>query len=109
MVSDETRQKIEKLQGMESTLQQLLAKKQQFQSQLVEVESAIGELDKTKQAYKIIGNIMVATDKDELKSDLDQKKEMLALRVQSVEKQEKKLQERAESLQQDVLSQMKEQ
>ncbi len=108
MVDEETKRKIEKLQSTENTLQQLLAKKQQFQSQIVEIESALGELDKTEQAYKIVGNIMVATAKDALRSDLDQKKEMLTLRVQSVEKQEKKLQEQAESLQKEVLAQMKE-
>lgn len=106
-MDEQMKEKIEQLQSMESNLQQLLAKKQQFQSQVVEIDSAVAELEKTNQAYKIIGNIMVATDKDELTKDLSQKKELLDLRVQTVEKQEKKLQDQAESLQKEVLAGMK--
>lgn len=106
-MEDQTKEKIEQLQSMESNLQQLLAKKQQFQSQVIEIDSAVAELEKTEQAYKIIGNIMVATNKDELTKDLGQKKEMLNLRVQTVEKQERKLQEQADSLQKEVLAGMK--
>ena len=69
--------KVQKLQLLEQNAQQLLAQRQQFQQSLLEVDSALGELDKTKEAYKIIGNIMVATEKEDLKKDLKQKKKLL--------------------------------
>ena len=74
-VSKETEQKISQLQMFEQSLQSFLGQKQQFQIQLVEIESALNELENTERACKIVGNIMVETDKNELKADLQSKKE----------------------------------
>ena len=43
----------------------------QFQTQLFEIESAITESSQTTKAYKIVGNIMIATDKEALKKELE--------------------------------------
>jgi len=106
-VPKEMEGRIAELQMMEQNLQGFLLQRQNFQSQLVEVESALGELDKTPMAYRIIGNIMVAADKAEMKNDLEQKKEILMLRLKTVEKQETKLKEKASKTQSDVLEEMK--
>ena len=106
-VSKETEQKIGQLQMFEQSLQNFLGQKQQFQVQLVEVESALSELSNTDKAYKIVGNIMVETDKNELKSDLQSKKEMLELRIKTMEKQESQVRERASKLQSEILQKIK--
>ena len=106
-VSKETEQKIGQLQMFEQSLQNFLGQKQQFQVQLVEVESALSELDNTDKAYKIVGNIMVETDKNELKSELQSKKEMLELRIRTMEKQETQVRERASKLQSEILKNIK--
>ena len=106
-VSKETEQKIGQLQMFEQSLQNFLGQKQQFQVQLVEVESALSELSNTDKAYKIVGNIMVETDKNELKSDLQSKKEMLELRIKTMEKQESQVRERASKLQSEILKKIK--
>ena len=106
-VSKETEQKIGQLQMFEQSLQNFLGQKQQFQVQLVEVESALNELSNTDKAYKIVGNIMVETDKNELKSDLQSKKEMLELRIKTMEKQETQVRERASKLQSEILKKIK--
>ena len=106
-VSKETEQKIGQLQMFEQSLQSFLGQKQQFQIQLVEVESALNELENTEKAYKIVGNIMVETDKNELKSDLHSKKEMLELRIKTMEKQEASVREKASKLQSEILKKMK--
>ena len=106
-VSKETEQKIGQLQMFEQSLQNFLGQKQQFQVQLVEVESALSELDNTDKAYKIVGNIMVEADKNELKSDLQSKKEMLELRIRTMEKQETQVRERASKLQSEILKKIK--
>ena len=72
-VSKETEQKIGQLQMFEQSMQNFLGQKQQFQVQLVEIESALGELENTDKAYKIVGSIMVESDKNELKTDLQSK------------------------------------
>ncbi len=106
-VSKETEQKIGQLQMFEQSLQSFLGQKQQFQVQLVEVESALTELDSTDKAYKIVGNIMVESDKSELKSDLQSKKEMLELRIKTMEKQESQVREKASVLQSEILKKIK--
>ena len=103
----EVENKIAELQMLEQNLQSFLLQRQNFQSQLVEVESALSELDATTAAYKIVGNIMVAANKETLKSDLHQKKEMLALRLKTIEKQETKLKEKATKMQGEVMEEMK--
>ena len=85
-------------------MQQLLMQKQAFQLQMMEIESALKELDGAGEAYKIIGNIMVLTKREELEKELKEKKETLELRISSLEKQETKTREKAASLQKDILS-----
>ena len=106
-VSKETEQKISQLQMFEQSLQSFLGQKQQFQLQLVEVDSALNELSNTDKAYKIIGNIMVESDKGELKLDLQSKKEMLEIRIRTMEKQEAQVRERAQKLQSEILTKIK--
>ena len=106
-VSKETEQKISQLQMFEQSLQNFLGQKQQFQIQLVEVESALNELNNTEKAYKIVGNIMVESDKNELKAELQSKKEMLELRIKTMERQETQVREKASKLQSDILRKIK--
>jgi prefoldin beta subunit len=89
-------------------MQNLSMQRQQFQIQEAEIESALKELENTKHSYKIIGNIMVAVDKDSLKKDLQEKQQMITIRISSIEKQESKLQEKVADLQKDVLKAMEE-
>ena len=106
-VSKETEQKIGQLQMFEQSLQSFLGQKQQFQIQLVEVDSALSELENTEKAYKIVGNIMVEADKNELKSELKSRKEMLELRIKTMERQESQVREKASKLQSEILKKMK--
>ena len=106
-VSKETEQKISQLQMFEQSLQSFLGQKQQFQMQLIEVESALGELDGTDKAYKIVGNIMVESSKSELKADLQSKKEVLELRLKTMERQEEQVREKASKLQSEILKNIK--
>ena len=103
-MSSETQDKIQKLSMMEQSLQTFLAQKQQFQSQLMEIESALEEIDKTDKAYKIVGNIMVSSEKTEIKSDLEKKKEALDIRIKNIEKQESKIREKSSELQSQVMN-----
>ena len=94
------------LQMLEQSMQNMMMQKQQFQLQQVEIESALKELEKVDEAYKIIGNIMVLSKKEDLKSDLSSKKEVIELRIKSMEKQEDQLREKASKLQSEVLKEM---
>ncbi|PIN81514.1 hypothetical protein COV11_01950, partial [Candidatus Woesearchaeota archaeon CG10_big_fil_rev_8_21_14_0_10_30_7] len=59
-------EKIQRLQMIEQNLTNISVQKQQFQNQLFEIENALKELKDTKQAFKIVGNIMIESSKDTL-------------------------------------------
>lgn len=103
----ETEQKIGQLQLIEQSLQNFLLQKQTFQTQLMEIESALSELKEKKEAYKIVGNIMVKSNAADLKKDLEKKKEMTELRIKTLEKQEENIKEKATKLQSEILKEMK--
>ena len=107
-MNKETEKKIQELQLLEQNINSILMQKQSFQMQLMENENAIKELDKSKKdAYKIIGTIMVSSDKEELKKELKEQEEVLDLRLKNLDKQEKKFKDKAEDIQKEVMKDIK--
>lgn len=100
-------EKIAQLQLMEQSLQQLTMQKRQFQSQLLEIDSALGELKSSDVSYKIIGTIMVKSDPTKISEELSSKKELLELRIKTIEKQESSLKEKAEEMQKNIMEDLK--
>ncbi len=105
-IPEAMQEKVRQLQMLEQALQQLLLQKQTFHLQLMETESALKELQGTQEAYKIVGNIMVLTKKEELEKELNEKKETTELRISSLEKQETRTREKASSLQKEIIASM---
>jgi prefoldin beta subunit len=60
---------------------------------MLEVENAIIELKNAETAYKIVGNIMISSTKDDLNAELKEKKELFEEKIKTLEKQENKLKE----------------
>ena len=104
----ETQQKIAQLQTIEQSMQAFLMQKQQLQTQLLETESALKELDKTDKAYKIVGNLMISSDKETLKQELEEKRKTAEIRIKALEKQEKTIKEKAATIQKEVMDKLKE-
>ncbi len=101
-----TSNKIAQLQLLQQNLQNIMAQKQQFQSQLVEVESALSELKKTDKAYKIVGKLMLAASRSELEKELVEKKEVLEVRLKNFTQQEERIQKNFEEQQQEVVKEL---
>lgn len=107
-IDKETQEKIQELQSYEQTIQSLLAQKQAFQMELSETENALTEISGSKDdVYKIVGNIMIRADKDSIEKELKQKKELLALRLKSIERQEEQISKQAEELREEVMKKIK--
>ena len=106
-INEETKGKISQLQLLEQKINTLVAQKQQFQQQLMEVESALEESNSSEKVYKIVGNIMVLSDKENVRKDLESKKEILELRLKSLDKQEDSNRKKAKEIQTEVLKVMK--
>tara|TARA_Y100000310_G_scaffold325801_1_gene389849 strand:+ start:1199 stop:1522 length:324 start_codon:yes stop_codon:yes gene_type:complete len=95
---------IQKLQLLEQSMQNVLAQKNTFQTQLTELENALNEVTKSStDPFKIVGGIMIESKKSTVIKDLKDKKEMLTLRVTTLEKQENKTREQIQSMQSDVV------
>ena len=104
----QTQEKIQNLQLLEQSLQNLLLQKQAFQFELSETESALEEVKDTKDdVYRLVGQIMIKSSKKEIEKDLGHKKELLDLRMKSIDKQEEKLKKDIEEIRSEVLKNIK--
>jgi len=100
--------KINQLQLLQQNLQNLILQKQQVQNQMLEIESALTELKTTDKAYKIVGKIMLASSKDRLIKNLQEKKEVSEVRIKNFKEQETSLQKNIEEVQKEVMEELKE-
>jgi len=104
----ETQEKIRQLQSFEQTLQGLMMQRQAFQMELNETENALDEIVKSKDdVFKLVGNIMIKSDKKKIEEELKKKQGLLALRLKSIDSQESELSKQAEELKEEVMKKMK--
>jgi prefoldin beta subunit len=100
----EANEKIQELQNIEQNLQNLIYQKQAFQIEISETSSALKEIEEADdETFKIIGQLMIKTEKSKIKEELLNKKKILELRVKSIEKQENSLNEKLENLREEII------
>ncbi len=101
-ISPQLQNQIAQYQQLQQQLQVLASQRLQLEAKLREVEGTLEELGKISaeaQVYKSIGMLLVKEDdREALKKELEDHKETLAVRVKSLQKQEKSLSERYEGL-----------
>ena len=96
--------KIQELQILEQTMQNVLIQKQSFQIELAETQGALEELEKTEdEVYKIIGQLMLKTEKAKTVIELEEKKKMFELRIKTLENQEKNIVDKIEKIRENML------
>jgi prefoldin beta subunit len=101
----ETQRRIQELQILEQNLQQFLMQKQAFSMELDETNLCLDELKVSKgDLFKIVGSrLVIKTTKEEQEKELNHKKELIELRVKTMEKQEQELVKRVEELRQEII------
>ena len=88
---------IQEIQFLEQGLQNILYQKQAFQMELSETQDSLKELENSKdEVFKIIGQIMVKSEKSKMKEEMLTKIKIFELRIKNLEKQEASLSERME-------------
>ena len=96
--------KIQEIQILEQSLQNLLLQKQAFQMEISETTAAKREIEKAGDGvFKIIGQLMIKSDKSKVKEELSNKERLLDLRIKSLEKQEATFLEKIDSLKKEIL------
>ena len=98
----QVQQRLLRLQQLQQTLQTVLTQKQQLELELSEVEQALSELEKLTNAaviYKSIGSLLVKSKKTKVTTELNERKDLLNMRVNVLGKQEERLRSQVKDLQ----------
>ena len=99
--------KIQEMHIIEQNLHNLLLQKQAFQIELTETSSALEEVESsTDEVFKIIGQLLIKTDKSKMKEELLNKKKMLELRLKTIEKQENSLTKQLNDIREGLIKSM---
>ena len=100
--------KIQEMSIFEQNLQNILFQKQAFELELDETTSALNEIEKSgDEVYKIIGQLMLKTEKSKIKAELFEKKKILEMRIKSFEKQETYFREKLDKIREEITSSLK--
>ncbi|MBT4576911.1 prefoldin subunit beta [Candidatus Woesearchaeota archaeon] len=95
---------ISKLQLLEQNLKGIEMQKQNVQLQLFESENSLKELEGYEgKPFKIIGPVMIESNKDDLVKDLKEKIDLLKVRSESMGKQETSLKKDFEEIQAKIM------
>ena len=108
-ISPKVQNQINMLQQMQQQMQTILSQKSQYELAAQEARKAVEELNETDDSaavYMNVGTVVMQKPKSEVISKVSEKIETLEIRIRSIEKQEKILQEKFEKLQSQVRSEI---
>ncbi|MBD3205272.1 prefoldin subunit beta [Candidatus Bathyarchaeota archaeon] len=95
-------ERIQRLQQLQNTMQQLLTQKQRIEMEITESSKALetlAETDDDSRVYKSVGAVLVERPKDAIVKELEERKEFLEMRMKVIQKQEDKTKERLSEIQ----------
>ena len=100
-ISPQLQNQITQFQQVQQQLQNVSAQKSQMKAQERELQRTLEELGKSSgDVYRNVGVLLIMVDdRDALKAELEESLETLGIRVKGLEKQEKSLRDRYETLQ----------
>ena len=103
MNNEEISQKIKELQVLEQSFQIFVHQKQSVQVELNEIVNAFKEVkDSSGDVYKVLSGIMIKAEKISLLKELEERKKVVELKLDSFEKQEFKLNSKIQSLREEI-------
>ena len=104
-LDEETQRQIQELQMMEQGFQQLMMQKNAFSMESNETELIIKEVEKTEgEVSRIIGGqVIVKSTKEAILEDIKKKKELITIRMKTINEQEKEFAEKMDSLREEVM------
>ncbi|MGK0209551.1 MAG: prefoldin beta subunit [Patescibacteria group bacterium] len=102
----DTQAKIQELQMIEQSFQQLLQQKNMFSMEINEADLIINETEKAEgEIFRIVGGqVVIKSTKEEVTKEMTHKKELMAKRMEGIDAQEKEFSEKIESIRAEVLS-----
>ncbi len=98
---------LKRAQQLQQQLETVVAQKYQMEIMAKDIEKTLEELDKLagdERIYRSVGAIMVEVrDAGKLKEELREEKELLEMRIKTMEKQQKLLEDKYREVQQEVM------
>jgi prefoldin beta subunit len=101
----QVQERLQRLQNLQNTLQQLLLQKQRIEMERMESEKALETLKDVSidsKIYKSVGAVLVEKPKDDIVTELDERKEFLEMRIKIIAKQEEKTREKMTGIQETL-------
>ena len=108
-LSPQVQNQVAQIQQVQQQAQALSMQKSQTDIMMKETQMAVEELEKVSDdavVYKSVGELMIKSEKGALLSTLKERLETLSLRVQSIDRQEERLNARYKQLQEQLQSMM---
>lgn len=101
----QVQEQLVRLQQLQQTLQSVVTQKQQLDLELSETDKALAELEKSTDetpVYKSVGSILVKSNRQNLLTELKERKELLTTRVTVLGRQEERTRERLKEVQEKL-------
>jgi prefoldin beta subunit len=98
--------KIKQAQQLELQLEQVASQKYQMELRVKEIEKTLKELEdvgETSPIYRSVGGILYKVEnKSKLVSDLQEQKELAEIRIKSMEKQQKNIEDKYKEIEESI-------
>ncbi len=101
----QVQERLQRLQQLQNTMQQLLLQKQRIEMEMLESDKALEALEEVKgdsKVYKSVGAVLVEKDRETVVKELKERREFLEMRAKVLKKQEDKTQEKMTALQETL-------
>ena len=104
------REQLERYEKLQQNLQSVLVQKQQIELEIIEIDKALAELEKSAdnvKVYKSAGTVMVSSNKADVVKDLTESKDLSNTKLSVLNKQEERLKENIKEVQTKLDESMK--
>jgi prefoldin beta subunit len=100
------REQVSRLQQIQQNLQAIMMKKQQIEQETAETDRVIEEIkkmDEDNEIYKRYNTLLIKSRREDILKDLNEKKDTLKIRMEVVEKQEKRVSDNLKEVENKII------
>jgi prefoldin beta subunit len=100
------REQVSRLQQIQQNLQAIMMKKQQIEQETTETDRVIEEINKVdddNEVYKSYNTLLIKSKREDILKDLNEKKDTLKIRMEVVEKQEKRVSDNLKEVENKII------
>ncbi|HIE41093.1 MAG TPA: hypothetical protein EYP80_00350 [Candidatus Aenigmarchaeota archaeon] len=95
-LSNEAQELLIKFQTQNQQLQELTAQKQSLELRKLEIEEALKEIENKEEVYKEVAGLLLKVDKNKVKKELEEEKDLIEIKNKQLTTLEGKLKEELE-------------